>query len=419
MLESISLPQARRIALAAQGFVDARPSGQPDLRHLRRVLSRTGLLQVDSVNVLQRAHYVPLYSRLGPYPTELLDRAAYQRPQTLFEYWGHEASLLPTATQPLLRWRMARDHNWGGITRIASEKPELVSWVRDEVRAEGPVTAARIEGDVTRRSGNWGWNWSDVKTVLEWLFWRGEVAVASRNSSFARVYDLPERVLPAAVLDAPTPAPADAYRRLVAMAAASLGVAIEADLRDYYRLPLLATRVAIAELVESGELAPVEVQGWRQPAYLSRGARVPRSVGAATLLSPFDPLVWERSRTERLFGFRYRIEIYVPAAQRVHGYYVLPFLLGERLVARVDLKADRRAGVLRVPAAWVEPPEEVRAGRGARPVAGPAEVAEALATELWRLAGWLGLADVALPEAGDLAPALIAALRARSVGGVP
>ncbi|WP_433391545.1 winged helix-turn-helix domain-containing protein [Micromonospora sp. KLBMP9576] len=398
--ESLSLAQARRVALAAQGFADPAPAGTPTRRHLRRVLDRVGLFQMDSVNVLQRAHYLPLYSRLGPYPTSLLDAAAYRRPRELFEYWGHEASLVPVGLHPTLRWRMARARSqaWGGMRRIAQEQPGLVAWVRDEVAARGPLTAAQIEHDAPRETGNWGWNWSAVKQALEFLFWAGEVAAADRTTSFVRRYDLPERVLPAAVLDAPTPSDAQAYRSLVGIAARSLGVAAEPELRDYFRLPLPGARQAIAELVEAGELLPVAVQGWRQPAWLHAGARLPRRVRANTLVSPFDPVVWERARAERLFDFSYRIEIYVPAPQRVHGYYVLPFLQGERFTARVDLKADRKAGVLLIPAAWAEPDID----RG--------ETALALAAELHRLAGWLGLDAVAPPAGGDLAVPLAAAL---------
>jgi len=398
--DTLSLAQARRIALAAQGFLDARPTGTPNVRHLRRVMDRIGLLQMDSVNVLQRAHYLPLFSRLGDYPMALLDRAAYQRPRELFEYWGHEASLLPVALQPHLRWRMARahEHAWGRMRAIAVEQAQLVAWVLQEVRDKGPLTAAELEQDVPRRTESWGWNWTDAKAALEWLFWIGEVTTARRNGSFARVYDVPERVLPRAVLDAPTPTRPEAVRELVRIAAAALGVAAEAELRDYFRLPVEGFAQAVAELVDAGQLKPVTVEGWRPKAYLHAQARLPRRVGAATLISPFDPLVWERARTERLFGFRYRIEIYVPARQRVHGYYVLPFLLGDELVARVDLKADRRTGVLRVPGAWAEPGRVLE------------DVAEPLAASLRDLARWLGLDEVAAPDRGDLAAALAGAL---------
>jgi len=393
------------MALAAQGFTDPLPSGAPTMRHLRRVFDRLGLIQIDSVNVLQRAHYLPLYSRLGPYPTALLDRAAYRRPPVLFEYWGHEASLLPVDLWPMMKWRMARaqDEAWGGMRRIARDQKELVAWVLDHVRAAGPLTAAEVElaaqhlDGGRRRSDNWGWNWSNVKASLEWLFWTGDVMAARRNGAFAREYDVPERVLPPAVLSLPAATPSEARRELVRRAAVALGIAAEAELRDYFRLPVSGFREAVDSLVSEGELIPVAVQGWKQRGYRHRDAKLPRRVMAATLLSPFDPLIWERGRTERLFDFRYRIEIYVPAPKRVHGYYVLPFLLGDRLVARVDLKADRPAGVLRVPGAFAEPDA-------------PPETASALAAELYRLAGWLGLSTVARPDRGDLARPLTAAL---------
>ncbi len=394
MTATLSAAQARRLALVAQGFTDPRPTGVPDRRALRRVVARTGLFQIDSVNVLTRAHYLPLFSRLGPYPTSLLDDAAYRRPRELFEYWGHEASLLPVDTQPLLRWRMAEAAQiaWGSMQRVVRERPEFVAQVLADVAREGPISAGEIEllhGGRTRKAGPW-WDWSHVKMALEYLFWAGEVSTASRRG-FERLYDIPERVLPAAVLATPTPDRADATRQLLLRAARSFGVATERDLRDYYRLSVADAKAGVAELVDGGLLQPVAVEGWRQTAYLHHEARVPRRVDARALVAPFDPLVWERARTERLFDFRYRIEIYVPAAKRVHGYYVLPFLLGDRLVARVDLKADRQAGVLLVQSAHAEP--------GA-----PGETTEELAEELQSLAGWLGLSGVVWTGRGDLLP---------------
>ncbi len=387
------------MALAAQGFTDPRPRGVPDRRALRRVLSRVGLLQIDSVNVLVRSHYLPLFSRLGGYPAALLDRAAGVAPRELFEYWAHEASLIPVHTQPLLRWRMerSRDEAWGGMRRIAEDKPAFVRWVLAEVRDRGPLAAGDIEHDAPRPTDGWGWNWSEVKRALEWLFWSGQVTTAARRG-FERLYDLPERVLPAAVLATSTPEVAQAQRGLVEIAARGLGVATEPELRDYFRLRPAESQAAVAALVEDGRLVPVSVEGWRQPAYLHPQARLPRRVTARALLSPFDSLVWQRSRTERVFGMRLRLEIYTPKPKRLHGYYVLPFLLGDRLVARVDLKADRRAGVLVVQAAHLEP---------GRPVG---EVTEALAAELTALAGWLGLGTVAVRPSGDLAGPLAARL---------
>jgi uncharacterized protein YcaQ len=400
--EQLNAAQARRVALAAQGFADRRPAGTPDARSLRRVIRRTGLLQMDSVNVLARAHFLPLFSRLGPYPVQLIDRAAYQSPRSLFEYWGHEASLLPVETHPLLRWRMddAEHHAWGGMRRVAEERPQLLSALVADITADGPLTAgelaARHDHDRPKRSGPW-WDWSDVKRALEFLFWSGQVTTA-RRKGFERVYDLPERVLPPAVVSAPTPTREEAQRELIRRSVRSLGVAAARDIRDYYRLPAAAAKQGLADLVDAGEVVPVKVEGWRALAYVEPGTSVPRRIQAQALLAPFDPVVWERDRTERLFGFRYRIEIYVPAPQRVFGYYVLPFLLGDQLVARVDLKADRQAGVLRVPGAFAEPSV-------------PPETADRLAVELRSMADWLGLSEVVVGRRGDLTGPLSACLR--------
>lgn len=378
----ISQSEARRLALASQGFAEPRPQREPTGWDLRRVTARVGAIQIDSVNVLERAHYLPAFSRLGPYDRALLDRASARAPRKLFEYWGHEASLLPVACHRLLRWRMDRAHtdSWGGMQQIKRENPELVDRVLGEVRERGPIAASELSEKRPRRSGPW-WDWSDAKRAIEWLFWSGQVT-AARRRRFERLYDVPERVLPRAALEAATPAVADAQRELVRIAARSLGIAAERDLRDYFRLPTAETKLRIAELVEAGELTPLGVEGWGTTAgYLAKGARIPRRVDAHALIGPFDSLIWERSRVQRIFGFEYRLEIYVPAPQRRHGYYVLPFLHGDRLAARVDLKADRRESTLRVPAVHLEP--------GA-----PADTRDALQVELEQMAGWLGLQRV-------------------------
>jgi uncharacterized protein YcaQ len=397
--ERLSAAEARRVALAAQGFAEPPLRRAVDTRALRgRVVDRVGLIQIDSVNVLQRAHYLPAFSRLGPYDTDLLDKLSHYAPRRLFEYWGHEASLIPVELHPHLRWRMRRAHDdaWGGMRRIARDRPELVAAVLEDLRARGPLTASQLGhlDEPRGRKGPW-WDWSDVKRALEFLFWSGEITSARRRR-FERLYDVPERVIPAAVLAAPTPPVEEAQRELLRVAAHSLGVATASDLRDYFRLPAAEAKARIAELVEAEDLLPVAVEGWTQDAYLAPGARLPRRVDARALVGPFDSLIWERPRVERLFGMRYRIEIYVPKEQRVHGYYVLPLLLGDELVARVDLKADRAAGALLVQAAHAEP--DVTPARG--------EIAEALLGELRAMASWLDLEDVVVVGAGDLAPAL-------------
>ena len=382
MIERISPAAARRIALAAQGF-GARQPAEPRRAHLGRLLSRLQLHQIDSVNVLARAHYLPAYSRLGTYDRANLDQLAWgsRRERRLFEYWAHEASLLPFELQPLLRWRMAAadrgETGWARMRAYASERRPEAMAVLDRIRGRGAMAASDFEAH--RGQSGW-WEWSDSKRVLEWLFWAGHVSTAARRGSFERVYDLTERVIPADVLAQPTPSEADAHRALIERAAAAHGIATSQDLRDYFRQSPGQASAAIESLAEEGVLIPVEVPGWRQ-AWIHRDARRPRKIDARALLAPFDPLIWTRQRAERLFGFHYRIEIYVPEEKRRHGYYVLPFLLDDRLVARVDLKADRQAGRLLVRSAHFEPDAPGHAGA-------------ALRSELERMAEWLGLDDL-------------------------
>ncbi|MCG8354146.1 MAG: winged helix DNA-binding domain-containing protein [Kiloniellales bacterium] len=394
--ETLSRSQARRIALAAQGFGAKQGAGDAGWRRMRGAIERMGLLQIDSVSALVRSHYLPVFSRVGAYDPALLDRKAFHpKKRALFEYWAHEASLLPLALHPLLRWRMARAAKGQGIyqgyARFARERRDYVADVLAQIRDEGPLTPRELRNPGKRGKGMWVRN--DGKIALEYLFWVGEVTAATRRG-FERVYDLTERTLPADVLDLPTPPEEEAQCALLRIAAKALGVATEADLRDYFRLPAATAKRRVAELAEAGDIVPIRVEGWRQQAYLDPEARLPRWVRGAALLSPFDPLIWERSRTERLFDFHYRLEIYTPAAKRRHGYYVLPFLLDGRLVARVDLKADRAAGVLRALANHGEADIEA------------AEVAPALMDSLERMAAWLGLERVSIGRRGDLAPAL-------------
>ena len=385
--EKLSLAEARRIALAAQGFGAPRPEKVTAARWLRTI-DRLSLHQIDSVNVLVRAHYLPAFSRLGPYDRSLIDTAAGggRKRRRLFEYWAHEASLLPLPLHPLLRWRMARadrgEAGWKGLRVFARERRAEAEGFLKRIRNEGPRAASDFE-EKRGRSG-W-WEWGDAKRALEWLFWAGHITTATRRGGFERVYDLTERVIPAEILALPTPDERHAQRALIERAAQSLGLATAQDLRDYFRLGPDDARQAIESLVEAGVLEPVEVPGWAHRAYLHRNARRPRRISAKALLAPFDPLVWERSRALRLFDFHYRIEIYTPADKRQHGYYVLPFLLGDRLIARLDLKADRAAGRLLVHAAHLESHA-------------PADAMDAISEELAAMADWLGLAEIVLPS---------------------
>jgi len=396
--DTLTAGEARRIALAAQGFGGDRdtPVGR---RQLVKLVDRLGVIQIDSVNVVSRTHYLPAFSRLGAYPRELLEDIAWGKKRPLFEYWAHEASLLPLSAQPLLRWRMDDAQQgvgtWKGIAKFLRERREFLDRVLDEIGARGPLSASELEMG-HKGEGGW-WGWSEAKRAVECLFWAGELTTATRRGTFERVYGLPEKVLPRAILETPTPPRDEAQRDLYRTAARAMGIATARDLRDYFRMPVDGAKDRIAELVEAGELTPVKVKGWREQAYLDPAARRPRKVDAAALLSPFDNLIWFRERTERMFGVKIRLEIYTPAEKRQHGYYVLPFLEGDALTARVDLKADRKAGVLLVQASHAEP------------WASDATPAK-LAAELKRMAGWLGLETVRVAKRGDLAGALADAL---------
>jgi len=364
------------------------------MRQVQRVIDRVGIIQIDSVNVVTRSQYLPFFSRLGPYDTALVDRARDVAPRRLVEYWAHEASLIPPQTWALLNFRMKRalSDSWGGMQRVAREHPELVQTVFAEVASRGPLTSRQLETalahDLPRDKSEWGWNWSLVKSALEHLFWSGQISSAGRTSQFERRYATLERVLPKAVAVqsiSPILRPPDeeAFRELMLIAAKAHGVGTEQCLRDYFRLKPDQARPALESLVASGDLARVSIDGWKRPAYLHKDARIPRSLHAEALLSPFDSLIWQRDRTLALFDFHYRLEIYVPVGQRIHGYYVLPFLYGDALVARVDLKADRAANLLRAHAIHWEP--------GA-----PPEARQALDRHLASMASWLGLGAVAV-----------------------
>jgi uncharacterized protein YcaQ len=393
-MKRMSMRAARRVALAAQGFADPSPKGPVTVRHLRRVMARMTILQLDSVNVVCRSHYLPFWSRLGPYDRDRLDRFLYRSGEN-FEYLSHEASITAQELYPYLRWRMTRTR-WRQGVALETEVPAYIQGVLDEVAERGPLTIKDLT-DPGRRSGPW-WGRPKGKVALEWLHVSGRLAIAERNAQFVTAYDLPQRVIRPEVMDAPAVEETEAKRALLLLAARSHGIGTAADLADYFRLPLSEARPLLAELVKRGDLEPVEVEGWSEPALVHPEARRPRRIAARALLSPFDPVVWFRPRAERLFDFTYRIEIYVPEDKRVHGYYVLPFLLDGELVARVCLKADRRDRALLARSAFAE--DGVDRGR----------VAYELARSLEEMARWLDLDGVdALPR-GDLAPELAASL---------
>lgn len=396
----VSQAQARRIALAAQGF--GRPArANPGIRHLNSMIGRLGLLQLDSVNVFERSHYLPAFARLGAYDKADLDRLTFAKKSHFIEYWAHEAALIPVDTWPLLRWRMRdyRDQAARDDDHWANANRPMMDWLLAELAEKGPLPASAIEHDANKRSGPW-WGWSEVKTGLEVLFRWGEV-VSGGRTRFERTYALPEHVLPTDVLKRDVSAH-EARKQLVAHAAGAHGIGTASDLADYFRLKRAQALPAIQELVEEGVLLPVDVPGWKQSAYLHRDARIPRRVETTALLSPFDPVVWERARAERLFGFHYRIEIYTPKPKRIYGYYVLPLLIDDRLVGRIDLKSDRQNGVLRVQAAWIE-----AEAAGSAPLA---DTAARLAPLLQRTAAWQGLGEIEVMDRGTLARAVAAEL---------
>ena len=392
---TLSAAEARRIALGAQGFAAPRPA-TVGTRSLNTVVHRLGLLQIDSVNVFERSHYLPLFARLGAYDRSALDRLTMTSRGPYVEYWAHEAAFVPRADLPLYRWRMDayRERDAGptratGVERTAAVRRELLALLR----AEGPMPASAVEHESNVRRGPW-WGWSDVKTGLEQLFRWGDVVSAGR-AGFERVYALPEQVLPPGFLET-APDRHTAITELVRRAARAVGVGTRADIADHHRLRADDTAAAIAELVDRGELVPVEVAGWRDRAWMHVDARLPRRIDADALLSPFDPVVWFRRRAERMFGFHYRIEIYTPAPRRVFGYYVLPVLQDDRLAGRVDLKSDRQRGVLRVRTAWQEPGGQLDAER--------------LAETLRRAAAWQGLDGIEVTDRGTAASAVAGAL---------
>ncbi|HEU4808263.1 MAG TPA: crosslink repair DNA glycosylase YcaQ family protein [Homoserinimonas sp.] len=403
MHEIISEAQARRIALGAQGLGQPR-AAEPGIRQLNTLINRLGLLQLDSVNVFERSHYLPVFARLGAYDKTQLDRLTFARKSRYIEYWAHEAAVIPVDSWPLMRWRMERyrhsastdDSHWMHDNR------HMIDWLRAELADKGPLPASAIEHDANKRSGPW-WGWSDVKVGLEVLFRWGEL-VSGGRTRFERTYALPEQVLPRDIIETEVTRE-DAVRRLLEHSARAHGVGTASDFADYFRLKATDARPALQDLEDEGVLVPVTVRGWERggrpvPTWVHRDARIPRRIEATALLSPFDPVVWERARAERMFGFRYRIEIYTPQPKRIYGYYVLPLLIDDRLVGRIDLKSDRQNSVLRVQASWTEPDA-------------PAHTAARLAPLLRDIAAWQGLERVEVMARGDLAGAVAAELGQR------
>ena len=381
--DSLSIADARRIALAAQGFDTARPKTKATQRHVDALISRLGVIQIDSVNVLVRSQELPLFARLGNHDRNAIPKAT--EAQKLFEYWGHEAAHLPVDLHPLFRWKMnaartGKVTHWG-LTSFYEENKAFVKRTLKHVTTNGPTTSRELSTR-TEKKGTW-WDWDEAKVALEYLFLTGQLMSRGRGPDFARIYDTPERVLPQRVIDAPTPSEHDARKQLLVRSAIAQGVATASDLADYYRQKPAAVKPLIAELVEEGELRAVAVDGWTEKAFVHRDAKLPKQLHATALLSPFDSLVWCRPRNERLFNFHYRIEIYTPKEKRKFGYYVLPFMMNGQMVGRVDLKADRVNSKLLV--------HSVHTEKGVK----RSNISDALDNELRAMASWLGLDKVA------------------------